>query len=44
MTEADGGGAVRDRRGFAVSGYVALGAILLLVAAGVLLFLSLIHI
>ncbi|PZR15308.1 MAG: hypothetical protein DI532_07115 [Azospirillum brasilense] len=40
MTEADGGGAVRDRRGFAVSGYVALGAILLLVAAGVLLFLA----
>lgn len=40
MTEADGGGAMRDRRGFAVSGYVALVAILLLVAAGVLLFLS----
>ncbi|PZP41421.1 MAG: hypothetical protein DI601_21365 [Azospirillum brasilense] len=31
---------MRDRRGFAVSGYVALVAILLLVAAGVLLFLS----
>lgn len=40
MAEADRGGAVRDRRGFAVSGYAALGVIVLLVAAGGLLFLG----